>query len=515
MTRCTVAVDAITARPGNRDAGGFDEDKLNELAASIADLGILQPLLVRRTGADRYELVAGERRLRASRIAALTEVPVTVMDDAGDVDVELAAIIENVQRADVHPLDESDAYQRLRALGLPVARIVERVGRSRPHVDGRLRLQKLIGPIREYWIKDGLLDIGAADRIARLPDVHQGRLWKKLQKDTRILDGSGLRWWIESTTDLLIHAPFGWTDEHLTSAPACRACPKRFGIDSIPLFDNGEPSKDERCGDPGCWKAKVKAHVDRSRTALARTDTDYVESGSRKGQIKPYEWYEVSTDPEVVAAAGYGGPREPDPEIDIETFLVTDGPEAGKVVEGQRQPTRGGIQYQERDWEAERREAEARKAAHHAQRAPLFRMFAAHIMAPDRDVTAELLHRELLECLAGMAMRNSSAGMGAVQAALGFTRDPDHGWHEAHEAFLAHLDRSIDEHGTGALIRFILLALAAQHMDRTNHQGEERDGFDLLVHLLDRAGLPWRELAPDPIPDGDDDSEHDTEDYDE
>ena len=279
----------------------------------------------------------------------------------------------------------------------------------------------------------------------------------------------------------------------------------------IPLFDDGEPTKDERCGDPGCWKAKVKAHVDRSRTALARTDTEYVESGSRKGQIKPYEWYEVSTDPEVLAAAGYGGPREPDPEIDIETFLVTDGPEAGKVVEGQRRPAGGGYHYQERDWEAERREAEARKAEHHAQRAPLFRMFAAHIMAPDRDVTAELLHRELLECIAGLMMRHGNRSMGAVRAALGFERDPDHGWHEAQEAFASHMDRIIDAHGIRALIQFILLALTAQHLDRTDHQGEEREGFDLLVHLLDRAGLPWRELAPDPIPD--DDTEHDTEDY--
>ena len=209
MQRVVLPLDRITARAGNRAAGGFDEAKLAELAESIKDQGILQPLIVTAAAAPgSYELVAGERRWRAAQIAGLTEVPVTILEGADAAGVELAAIIENIQRDDVHPLDESDAYQRLRGLGLPVARIVERVGRSRPHVDGRLRLQNLIADIRDYWIKEGTLHIGTADQIARLPDVHQQRLWKKVQKDTRVLDGNQLHWWIESTTDLLIHAPF-------------------------------------------------------------------------------------------------------------------------------------------------------------------------------------------------------------------------------------------------------------------------------------------------------------------
>ena len=74
---------------------------------------------------------------------------------------------------------------------------------------------------------------------------------RRLQKDSRVRDGNGLRWWIESTTDLLSATPFDRRDESLTAAPACGVCPKRLGFDVMPLFDDGGDHPDARCGDPG------------------------------------------------------------------------------------------------------------------------------------------------------------------------------------------------------------------------------------------------------------------------
>ena len=489
MQRVVLPLDRITARAGNRAAGGFDQAKLDELAESIKDQGILQPLIVTPAAAPgAYELVAGERRWRAAQIAGLTEVPVTILDEgAGAVDVELAAIIENIQRDDVHPLDESDAYQRLCRLGLPVARIVERVGRSRPHVDGRLRLQNLIAAIREYWIREGTLHIGTADQIARLPDVHQQRLWKKVQKDTRVLDANQLRWWIESTTDLLCAAPFDRGDESLTAAPACGACAKRFGF-AFSLFDDDD--RDARCGDPACWKAKVKAHVDRTRTALERTDTEYVESGGKKGQIKPYEWHEVDPD------------EPPDPERPVETFLITDGPTAGRAVQGRRNPSSGygGTGYVERDWEAERIERERRHAEHLAARHPLFRLYAGHV-GGDVDLVGLLTEEHMLWEIASISARGlNGPAHEALSLAFGIEYDPDLDWYERTHRLGAKVAELAKADGGASLLRLVLLATAVRHMDRSRH-GDEDEGGDFLVDLLDRAGIDHADVPPDAVPD--------------
>ena len=500
MQRVVLPLDRITPRAGNRAAGGFDEAKLAELAESIKDQGILQPLIVTAAAAaGSYEMVAGERRWRAAQIAGETEVPVTILEGADAAGVELAAIIENIQRDDVHPLDESDAYQRLRRLGLPVARIVERVGRSRPHVDGRLRLQNLIVAIRDYWIKEGTLHIGTADQIARLPDVHQARLWKKVQKDTRVLDGNQLRWWIESTTDLLCAAPFDRKDESLTAAPACGACPKRFGFAEFALFDDDD-NKDARCGDPACWKAKVRAHVDRTRTALERTDTEYVESGGKKGQIKPYEWHEVDPD------------EPPDPDRPVETFLITDGPTAGKAVQGRRNPSSGayggGYGYVERDWEAERIEREHRHAEHLAKRHPLFRLYAAHV-GVDVDLVGLLTEEHMLWEIASVtACGLHGPALQALNLAFGIEYEPDAEWHERTHRLGTRVAELAKADGGASLLRLVLLSCAVRHMDRSRHGDvDDSDDDDFLVDLLDRAGIDHADVPPDAVPGGDDEAE--------
>lgn len=127
----------------------FNDESLGELALSIKRDGVLQPLIVTPSAGGRYELVAGERRLRASKMAGLTEVPVLVKKIDDNKMLELA-LIENIQREDLNAMDESKAYQAMvERLGLTQADVAERVGKSREHVANSLRLLKLPKLIQE------------------------------------------------------------------------------------------------------------------------------------------------------------------------------------------------------------------------------------------------------------------------------------------------------------------------------------------------------------------------------
>jgi ParB family chromosome partitioning protein len=138
----------------------FAEKELNELADSIRAQGVLQPLLVRRDGSD-FELVAGERRLRAARLAGLTRVPVVVRE-VSDAEMLEVSIVENIQRENLNPMEEADAYQRLiDAFDLTQEEAARRVGKSRPTVANMLRLRQLPDPIKAA-IRAGELSMGHA-----------------------------------------------------------------------------------------------------------------------------------------------------------------------------------------------------------------------------------------------------------------------------------------------------------------------------------------------------------------
>src|SRR3954463_2850241 len=126
----------------------FDQAKLEELAQSIQTTGIIQPLLVRPMG-GMYELVAGERRWRAAQLAGLTRVPAIVRDIPDEKVLELA-LIENIQRAELNPVEEAKAYKRLiESLGLTQDEVAQRVGRDRTFVTNYLRVLKLPKDIHE------------------------------------------------------------------------------------------------------------------------------------------------------------------------------------------------------------------------------------------------------------------------------------------------------------------------------------------------------------------------------
>ena len=147
----------------------FDEAALDELAASIAQRGVIQPVIVRPLAAGRYQLVAGERRWRAAQRARLHEIPALVRQ-LGDGDVAALALIENLQREDLNPIEEAAAYQRLTANdGLSQADIAKMVDKSRSHVANLMRLLILPAEV-QAMLQDGRLQMGHARALINAPD---------------------------------------------------------------------------------------------------------------------------------------------------------------------------------------------------------------------------------------------------------------------------------------------------------------------------------------------------------
>lgn len=132
----------------------FDEDSLHELADSIRQFGIIQPLVVQKCENDNYEIIAGERRWRAARIAGLKEVPVIIKDYSNLESIEIA-LIENIQREDLNPIEEAMAFQRLiEEFGLKQDEAAEKVAKSRTAVTNSLRLLKLDDRVKQMIVED-------------------------------------------------------------------------------------------------------------------------------------------------------------------------------------------------------------------------------------------------------------------------------------------------------------------------------------------------------------------------
>lgn len=152
----------------------FDETALKDLAESIRAVGILQPILVRATG-TRYEIIAGERRYRAGRLAGLTEIPAIVRDWDEQKRLE-AALIENLQRDDLNPVEEAAGVKALmEAAGLTQERVAERLGKSRPAVANLLRLLTLPEDVQKMLV-DGRLTAGHARALVTVEPARQTQL---------------------------------------------------------------------------------------------------------------------------------------------------------------------------------------------------------------------------------------------------------------------------------------------------------------------------------------------------
>ena len=161
----SVEIGRISPNP-QQPRRSFYEAKITELAASIRDQGIIQPLVVRRNG-DGYELIAGERRLRAAIKVGLREVPVVVRE-ASDHDSLQLALIENLQREDLNPIEEAQAFRRLHEeFHLSQEEVAQKIGKSRPAVANSLRLLLLPDEV-QHEVADGRLPAGQARALLGL-----------------------------------------------------------------------------------------------------------------------------------------------------------------------------------------------------------------------------------------------------------------------------------------------------------------------------------------------------------
>lgn len=164
----TIPIEFI-ARSHRNPRRHFDENELQDLAASIRQHGIVQPVVVRTVGVNRYEIIAGERRWRAAQLAGFTDVPVIVRDVDDRTALELA-IVENVQRSDLNPLEEAMGYEQLIAEhGYTQNDLGEIIGKSRSHVANSLRLLRLPDPVRDM-LADGSLSAGHARALVSTSD---------------------------------------------------------------------------------------------------------------------------------------------------------------------------------------------------------------------------------------------------------------------------------------------------------------------------------------------------------
>jgi ParB family transcriptional regulator, chromosome partitioning protein len=174
------ALPLSSLRPGRyQPRTRMQPEALAELAASIARQGVIQPILVRPAGDDVYEIIAGERRFRAAQMAGLAEVPV-VLRDVPDESALAMALIENIQREDLNPLEEAQGVQRLIAeFAFTHEQAAEAIGRSRSATSNLLRLLQLAPPVQAL-LMDGAIDMGHARALLGLDALGQIRLAQEI-----------------------------------------------------------------------------------------------------------------------------------------------------------------------------------------------------------------------------------------------------------------------------------------------------------------------------------------------
>jgi len=161
----------------------FDTEGLNELASSIKTYGVLQPISVRRIGNIGYELVAGERRLRASRIAGLTSIPAILVEIA-DIDSAIIAIIENLQRRDLHFFEEAEGYSNLmHDYSFTQEELAARVGKNQSTIANKLRLLKLSRTVQRLVVENQLSERHARALLRIESEVERAELLSKIIED--------------------------------------------------------------------------------------------------------------------------------------------------------------------------------------------------------------------------------------------------------------------------------------------------------------------------------------------
>jgi ParB/RepB/Spo0J family partition protein len=286
----------------------FDEAYIKELAASMKDHGVIQPLLVRRlpgsraadTFSDRkkgdplptHEIVCGECRFRAAGLAGVVELPVLIRE-LDDVQVLQIQLVENLKRKDLHPLEEAEGFERLvKDHHLQIEDVAARIGKSVSYVYKLMKLLELTPECREILFQ-GKLTQSTALLVARAPAYLQQQIAKDIMQgqygnaDEPMSFRQAVQHIQHRYMLRLSDAPFDIKDETLVAkAGSCKACPKRTGANSD-LFDDVKNA--DTCTDPKCFDGKKLAHVERLRKE-AQAKGQKVIAGREAKEIVAHEY---------------------------------------------------------------------------------------------------------------------------------------------------------------------------------------------------------------------------------
>lgn len=318
----------------------FDDTKTAELAASIGKVGVLEPIIVRqwKKSAD-YEIVCGERRYRAAKLAKLDSVPAVTREYSDD-DVLEIQITENSQRENPHPLDEADGFKVLVDRGRTAASIADKIGRPTKYVLERLQLCQLSASCRKA-LDDDQLSLGSAMILARIPDAKLQA--KALQAATPgygggIMPAKRVGEIVRERFMLkLAGAPFDRSDAKIVpKAGACTVCPKRTG-NQTELFD--DVKSPDVCTDPGCYRSKLDAQW-KIATAAAKEAGQKVLTDKEAKKLFPYQSDEPGYGAAYVDLAGHVSHPKTHKQVPVNKLVTKDvtitlarGPNSGRIIE--------------------------------------------------------------------------------------------------------------------------------------------------------------------------------------
>jgi ParB family chromosome partitioning protein len=289
----------------------FEDAALKELADSIRAQGILSPLLVRPLTEQSFEIVAGARRYRAAQMAEAATVPVRIVN-LTDAEALEAQLIENLQRRDVHPMEEAQGFRALLALEEPtysIEQIAAKVGKTPAYCASRLRLAELVPVVVEAFYREEI-GVGHALLLAKLqPDKQEQALaacfkeeWSGGDRKAKrlLLPVRNLQFWIEHNILLILkQSPFNKRDAQLIpAAGSCLDCPKRTGHNKL-LFADVSQGNSDACTDPTCYAAKLEAHVQKQIAAkpeLVQISTAYGQQQEGSKIVTRSKYVEIRPD---------------------------------------------------------------------------------------------------------------------------------------------------------------------------------------------------------------------------
>lgn len=295
----------------------FNKNSIQELGDSIETTGLVNPVTLRKRG-NLFEVVSGERRVRACKLIKKKTV-LSIIKDLSDEQVLEIQYIENLQRQDVHPLDEATFIQGMLETGkFTIETIADKIGKSTAYVASRLQLTRLIKDAHKLYA-EGKIELGHALLISKMQEDAQQKLLKYISQSYRVPTVSELRVEVAGLMPNLNEAQFNRKDKLLLpTAGSCFDCPKRTG-NAEDLFS--EFSGNNICTDRSCYKEKVNLHMamlidkaDESGTSLIRVSG--VNHNSKKN---------------VLGQSDYAITKKAEGK-NVQKAIYTDGPHKGKLV---------------------------------------------------------------------------------------------------------------------------------------------------------------------------------------